>query len=306
VRSPYDQFAKRLSRDACRGVARVETDAEVEVDTLRFDLWVEVDPLKIGHLARFGLLGDIFCSAPAIVLDIFRSTPSLKRVVNSHRKHLNFCHDLPRRKPPRPEPSLWMFSAGRPTSALEAFYCAPYEGWVPGVYRAGPVFDMRIVVISELPRTRETLLLRLMGSTPTIELAREDLKALPETAPERHLADRIVLDILDRIPKDRKRRSTLEQEFWETMHSLAKELKEQGRKQGLKQGRKQGLQEGLEEGLCTAREMLTGFYEELFGPLSAELLASLQTTRDLQKLTHWSRVVARGDRAAADRAILEG
>jgi len=75
------------------------------------------------------------------------------------------------------------------------------------------------------------------------------------------------------------------------MHSLAKELREKGRKQG------------LEQGLRIAREMLASVYEENFGPLPAELLAHIRAPRNPKKLVAWSRLVAGGDRAAADHAI---
>ena len=39
--------------------------------------------------------------------------------------------------------------------------------WPPGCYDGAPAGTLRLVVISELPRTRDTLLLRMMGAGQT-------------------------------------------------------------------------------------------------------------------------------------------
>lgn len=49
-------------------------------------------------------------------------------------------------------------------------------------------FAKALVIVRELPRTRATLLLRLMGARLTLRRALDDLGALPADAPERILA----------------------------------------------------------------------------------------------------------------------
>jgi hypothetical protein len=62
------------------------------------------------------------------------------------------------------------------------------KAWLTG-FHADPIAGcVRLVVVSELPRTRDTLLLRLMGGGRTLRDAIADLTALPVDAPERILA----------------------------------------------------------------------------------------------------------------------
>jgi len=67
------------------------------------------------------------------------------------------------------------------------------QDWPTGIYRCAPDFRVVVIVISELPRARDTLLLRLLGKGAVLEAALEDLIALPEGAPERELSLPIVL-----------------------------------------------------------------------------------------------------------------
>ena len=51
-----------------------------------------------------------------------------------------------------------------------------------------PLHCTRLVVVSELPVTRDTLLVRLLGAGSTLKHAIAELQALPAEAPERRLA----------------------------------------------------------------------------------------------------------------------
>jgi hypothetical protein len=66
---------------------------------------------------------------------------------------------------------LWIISAGRPRSVIERFKLRRRRGWPRGVYGAGAGYGWNVVVVSELPSTRETLLLRLLGTGATRERA---------------------------------------------------------------------------------------------------------------------------------------
>ncbi len=63
----------------------------------------------------------------------------------------------------------------------------------PGVYHAVWGLVLRIVVLAELPRTRETLLLRLLGSGRLLREALSDLATLPSDAWEKSLATPLLI-----------------------------------------------------------------------------------------------------------------
>jgi hypothetical protein len=73
-----------------------------------------------------------------------------------------------------------------------------------GVYVHGEdLYRVGIVVASELPRDRSTILVRLMAAGPALPAAIADLAALPEDAPERSVAEPIVVNLQHALGRSR-------------------------------------------------------------------------------------------------------
>jgi hypothetical protein len=144
-------------------------------------------------------------------------------------------------------PYLWITAAGRPNTALDGLGFEGDPRWPPGFYRCAPEFRVVVIVIHELPATRDTLLLRLLGKGAVLEVALAELVALPEEAPERELALPIVLRLrpvtLEAAETDEDR------EFFMSTHDIVEEFRAAARQQGIQQGLEQGVQQGLEQGI---------------------------------------------------------
>jgi flagellar biosynthesis/type III secretory pathway protein FliH len=111
----------------------------------------------------------------------------------------------------------------------------------------------RIVVVSELARTRDTLLVRLMGARTTLSRAIVDIQALPDDAPERRLALPILVQLRLEITSAPAKQSTIDREFLmntREVNEYLAALEEKGREEGRKEGRKEGREEGREEALA--------------------------------------------------------
>jgi hypothetical protein len=80
-------------------------------------------------------------------------------------------------------------TSGRPKIALRGRRFRPSQAWGPGIYRAPVLLRAKLIVVSELPVRRDTLLVRLMGAGRTLEHAAAELLALPEDALATWLAD---------------------------------------------------------------------------------------------------------------------
>jgi hypothetical protein len=107
-----------------------------------------------------------------------------------------------------------------------------------GIYDGPPLTRTRIVVIRELPRTRDTLLVRLMGAGATLERAIVDVQALPLDAPERRLALPILVRLRLEIPADPAQQTTTDREFLMTTQEVDKyleTLQQKGRDEGFAQ-----------------------------------------------------------------------
>ena len=196
-----DQLAKNILRDALSRASTAETEVEVMAATQKIDVYCVPDPAREAERAEMGLLGEL--SAEPSLFEPYHDTPSLRHVRHCLRKQLTWHHELERRAraaasspspdadpdaPPDPAvtfPALVIISPGRPETVLEAYGCAPTR---PGVYHAVPGLVMRLIVLAELPRTRETVLLRLLGPARLLREALEDLATLPDDTWEKSVA----------------------------------------------------------------------------------------------------------------------
>ncbi|MBI2374862.1 MAG: hypothetical protein HYV07_12770, partial [Deltaproteobacteria bacterium] len=169
-----------------------------------------------------------------MIVELFSRAPSVSVVRTCVRKQLS--HQVMKRSP---EPArLWVVCAGRPTGAIDQFSLRRRAFWPRGTYEGPPGMRLSLVVVTELPRTRATLLLRLLGRGAALIRALEDLEALPGDAPEVLLAEgavdlirRTVLTGRDRLGLDSAKAKELVMS-----RRLGEKILEQGRKQGIETG----------------------------------------------------------------------
>jgi hypothetical protein len=197
MHNPSDQFAKNILRDALSRACAAETEVEVLAATQKIDVYSVPDPARAAERAQLGLLGEL--SGEPSLFEPFHNTPSLRKIRRCINKQHTWHHELERRasaaagSPPVDTdfaeaqeavsfPTLVVIGPGRPETVLEAYGCTPVR---PGVYHAVWGLVLRVVVLAELPRTRETLLLRLLGAARLLREALADLAALPDDAWEK-------------------------------------------------------------------------------------------------------------------------
>lgn len=306
----FDQLVKRLARKGLSPAGRVETEAEVTPDALRIDIWfVPHSGRATKVLTPLGLLGRM--ARTSCTLEPYHRTPSGDQALDCIAKHRFFCRDLARRTPRPPRPVQWILCSGRPSAALTGLrFHRSRRG--PGIYDGPPLTRTTIVVVSELPHTRDTLLVRLMGAGPTLERAIADLRALPQDAPERRLAMPILVRLRLKIPADTAKQTTIDREFLMNTREVDKylaNLERKGHEKGLQEGRQEGLQEGLQEGRQEGRD--EGFaqavllvYQTRFGAPPAALTAAVARAGDhakLQSLLELVTTLSAEDVAAALR-----
>jgi flagellar biosynthesis/type III secretory pathway protein FliH len=278
----YDQFGKQMVRAALEGHCAVETDAEVPAETRRIDLWFMRREARASLPEHLGLLGTI--ASRAGTLEFFHNTPSRDELIACLIKQAEFRLHLPRRMaaPPLPFPTQWIISSGRPDRCIEGLSFRPMNGWPSGIYEGPPLLWTRLVVVNELPVTRSTLMLRLLGARAVLRQAIAELKALPADAPERMLALPLLVQFRMTVESEPDLRTPEDEEFlmatadivemWRQLavqegvmqgfkqgldEGLSKGLKqglEEGLKQGLEEGREEGIRQGLEEGVKQGHE----------------------------------------------------
>ena len=223
------------------------TDEEVSAETQRIDVWFVPDPTRLHALEPLGWLGQLARTPSGF--DPFHRTPGVEDVLGCVRKHLVWRQVLTLRSAPVliPEgitPWMWVISAGVSEEALRqfGFHRDPQR---EGLYALPPAFTVGLVAVSQLPRIRETLLLRLMGAGRTLRMAMEDLTALPPNALEArivvpHLLRLKLLLVTSTEPEDQEFTMETEDIFSKLVCERAEDY-ERGIRQGIQQGVQQGV-----------------------------------------------------------------
>lgn len=309
-----DQFAKNILREALSRASIAETEVEVLAATQKIDVFSIPDPAREAERKEMGMLGEL--SAEPSLFEHFSRTPSLRLFRRCLRKQLTWYHELERRASAAtgerapdtdpeatqpnaavPFPALVITSAGRPETVLEAY---GFQQVQPGLYYAVPGLVTRIVVLGELLRTRETLLLRLLGSGRVLREALEDLSALPDDAWEKSITTPLLVHF--RLASEEP--STSEEDdvsaeirawFKEYEQNLRSEARKEGLQEGLSKGLMEGLMEGLSKGLSKGlkegeRTLLLRLLRARFGELPETALARIEAAGP-SELEQWGERV---------------
>jgi hypothetical protein len=265
----FDQIAKQIAREALAPSGITVVHDEVTPEIQHADLRHEPDPTRGAERERLGLLGRI--AAVLCLVEVYGHAPGADEFRACLAKQIAFWrrrarkarsdNDKRRASGVAPEafvePFLWIITAGAPTSIVTKLELKAAPDWPRGVYFfGGDILRVGLVVASELPRDRATLLVRLMAAGPLLDRAIEDLIALPPDAHERAVAEQILLSLQHALGQ-KADRTPEEEEFIVAMHKSWEESRieaeTEGRMKGLAEGLAEGRAKGQVEGLAEGR-----------------------------------------------------
>lgn len=282
-----DQYTKNLLRDALSLVCKLpETEVEVLAATQKIDVYATPDPARENERRQLGLLGEL--SKEPSMFEAFSLTPCLGRMRRCLSKQLMWHHELERRarvaskteeeaeatSAQLPEivafPRLVVVGPGRPETVLSVYGGSLVR---PGVYELVEGLCTYVVVTAELPRTRETLLFRLMGRGRVLTLALADLKALPKDAWEHNIVMPLLIhfriDVELSVANDE---GPMSAEIRAWFEDYKNKLRSEGRDEGRKEGE---------------RSILVRQLRLRFGELPASTTARIEAA-DTRLLEKWS------------------
>ncbi len=280
---PHDQFAKQFLSQLLEPLeAEVKVNYEVHAESRYVDIYFspKTATLDSTFLEALGLLGRIV--SHACLIEPFRNPVNQEDVCNCLLKLLFVRSKIRERQkqlkklkiqestiPEELEeleelPDLWILSTSVSDVLLSSFGAKTKPEWGDGVYFLPDALNTRIIAINRLPKTPETLYLRMLGKGNFQKQAIEEFLALlPETS---HLRQytlkmlfmyRIYLKGKTDLTEDEKELfMNLSQAYlkWET--------------ETLQQGQQQGRQEGLLEG---QRVLVENLLKSRFGVLDDRL-----------------------------------
>lgn len=196
----HDLLCKHLLREALDPLGTIELEKPVApLDEQRIDVYCELRPdlPPPDALPHLGLVRRMAEVERRCMIEPFSATPSVDSIDDNLRKKLNLHHGLKKaaKGAPLSKPVLWVLSPGRPEEVLHGYVGAPVDDWPSGFYRCAPELAMWIVVLAEIPKTADTLLLRLLG-TATMQLeALRELDAGPLSEAQRQPWIDILADV---------------------------------------------------------------------------------------------------------------
>jgi hypothetical protein len=154
--------------------------------------WVDVFFVPTAQIipSELGLLGHI-AQNPCLI-EPFRNQPTVDEVRSCLLKLFqvrgNYRRQAKREDTPLLEdnlPFLWILTSSASDALLEQFGTSAASDWPPGVYFSTPGLRMAIASINQLPRSDDTLLLRLLGKGRTQQEAIAEVLSFDREDPRR-------------------------------------------------------------------------------------------------------------------------
>jgi len=273
MKNVRDQLAKALVKAVLGPITRLESNMEIRGHALAADLWVEPDPQHASDLDKLGILGRMTGPGPCLI-EPFSGVPTehdiRSCILKQDSLHHARCRDATKNGDPMPPfPRLWVVGTGSPDRIIESMDLQPMPGWPQGCYRGRPFGQFHLVVARKLPRTPETLLVRLLSRGKTFAAAVRDLRDVPETAPALARVAERVLHVLVVFDKE-LHQDHLEEDEMESLNGI--DLDYDRWKRTVK----------AEERQDHARTLIRAFCDRFAIELTDERLAEMNTWDDEQ------------------------
>jgi hypothetical protein len=288
MRARFDQLAKGILGTVLARAGEVQTQKEIAGEVQAADVWFVPAAERAPDRARLGLLGRM-AETPCL-LEPFHATPGVDAILDCLCKQLTLRRNLRREArqneaPPPQIPRLWILSSGRPEGALASLGFTTSDGWPAGIWQAAPSLSMFLVVVRDLPETRDTLALRLLGVGPVFRRAIDELDSLPPHDWERRALMPLLLAFRMEIPQDPE----------EDEMSYAEEL------QAVYDRWERQIEE--RERRRERRRALVGTYQARFGAVPESVHAGLEAA-DYDTLLRWVALFATGSAEEIAAAVL--
>lgn len=190
AKNSFDQFSKLLLEEFLAPFGTVQSSLEISGEPQWVDVFFEPSAEKGDTPPELGLLGRI--ARTPCLLEPFRNQPTPAEVrsclLKLYQVHGNYQRKARREKDSIPEadlPQLWILASSASETLLNGFGVFLGDGWEAGVYFMPPSLRTAIVTINQLPRTEETLFLRLLGKGQTQKQAVDEVIAIDAREPKR-------------------------------------------------------------------------------------------------------------------------
>jgi hypothetical protein len=220
---PHDEFAKNFLDSLLSPLGTVEVSQQISSEVRYADVYFTPQPNAV-KTENLGLLAKL--AASSVVFEPFRNSVKIPQIRACISKLFDLHQALNKeaKKEKYSElgednfPLLWILTPTLSVPILQGFGAnLNLENWGEGVYLMPTHFKTGIVVIHQLPKTPETIWLRILGKGRVQEQAIQEVAALPPQHPQRDN----VLDLLGNLKVILEARTTIEPEEQELIMQLS-------------------------------------------------------------------------------------
>jgi len=269
-RTPFDQFAKQFFEAFLTPLGEVKTNFEVPGEPKFIDIWfspsnqTNINSEDIGILAKIATL-------PCLI-EPFRNQPKPSEVRSCLSKLFHVINDFERRAKREEEnvpedelPQLWIITPSASDDLLSRFGAFVREDWLDGIYFLPIGLRAAIIAINKLPRTPETLWLRIFGKGVIQKQAVDEVIGFDADDPRRSM----ILQLLATWKISIEASNLVEQEDREFIMTLSQaylEWEQKTKRSGIEEGMQQGMQQGQ-------KQVVENLLKARFGELDDQLAA---------------------------------
>ena len=217
---PHDNFIKDYIPELIGEYGQATPGVNLAVEVKEIDiLFIPNQPVPIDVL---GLLGELV--AKTCILEVYRNSVTSQQIKTCLGKLFEVQNSQikegQKNKQTLPESELtrlWILTPTLSENILKSF---SVEREKAGVYRLPEALQTGIVVIHQLPITKETLWLRILGKGNTQEKAIRELQALPPEHPHKQNVLELIYKLLQILEVNRRKGEIIEPEDQELMRRL--------------------------------------------------------------------------------------
>lgn len=217
---PYDEFSKSYLKELLQPLGNVETSRKVPAEIREIDVYFAPSSQSPQGRMQIGLLGRL--ALEPVSIEPFRNAATRSEIRSCMGKLFTLFAEMERNSKTRvlesSLPRLWILTPTASKAILGGFNATLDENnWGKGVYFLGDALKSVVIVIHQLPRTPDTLWLRILGRGKVREQAVRELEALPESnalrkkAIELLLSLKTTLEVREDLKKDKDERKLIMQ-----------------------------------------------------------------------------------------------
>ena len=278
TRFSHDRFAKDYLEELLSRFGEVKAPRRVADEMREVDVWFSPQTNPPANLAPLGLLGRL-AQTPAL-FEPFRNAATLTDIRSCLLKLLvvqgESLRQAKRQKKTLAEaqlPRLWILSPTASATILDSFRAKMETSWGEGIHVFGSAYRTAIVAIHHLPRTPDTLWLRLLGRDRVQDQALSELAQLPSTHPMKAGTLRFLTNLKAGL-HEKKALNTEEQNLIMKLSPLYVQWENEATQQGIQQGIQQGVQQ-------ERHSMIESLLELRFGTMDVALAALVEPLSQL-------------------------